>query len=314
MEQVAQELLRAIRGDRSQLQFSRRLGFRSDAVAEWEAGRRFPTAAGLFRACQVAGIDVFGAAEGFHEVAAPSLGDASDAGVAAWLSILKGDLSIASLAARIDRSRYAVSRWLSGRTRPRVPDFLRMIDAMTGRLPDFVGLLVSISQVPLLSAVHRRTRRARRLLRDEPWAVAVLALLETGRDLHSAADVSEALRMEVSDASRCIERLVAAGVVRRVRGRLESTGGKLIVDTDVTPGVPEAQKRHWSAIAMERMSTRTSLDAFGYSVFGVSREDLGRIREAHIAYYRQVRAIAAASEPTDTVALLNVQLVDLSPG
>jgi len=45
----------------------------------------------------------------------------------------------------------------------------------------------------------------------------------------------------------------------------------------------------------------------------VPGEDLARIRELHRAYYRQVRAIASASSPTDVVVLLNLQLVGLGP-
>ncbi len=171
------------------------------------------------RTCQVAGIDIFKAVEGFHANAAPALGDASDEGVAAWLTALKGDLAVGTLAGRAGRSRYAVSRWLAGRTRPRVPDFLRLIDAITARLPDFVDQLVPIEQVPVLRAVHERTQRARRLLADEPWAVAVLALLETREFSDGScadADAAAALGIDRAVAGRCIDQLVAARVLSRV--------------------------------------------------------------------------------------------------
>ena len=44
MEQAAQQLLRAVRGRRSQQALSRHLGYRSNPVANWETGRRYPTA------------------------------------------------------------------------------------------------------------------------------------------------------------------------------------------------------------------------------------------------------------------------------
>ena len=51
-------------------------------------------------------------------------------------------------------------------------------------------------------------------------------------------------------------------------------------------------------------------DAFAYNVFSVKSEDLDRIRELYRAFFREVRQIVAASEPTDTVALLAIQLLD----
>ena len=44
---------------------------------------------------------------------------------------------------------------------------------------------------------------------------------------------------------------------------------------------------------------------------GVSREDLARIEALHEDYFRQMRAIVAASEPVEEVALLSTQLLAL---
>ncbi len=315
MEQTARELLRAIRGKRSQLQLARRLGYRSNPIAEWEGGRRFPTAGELFRACRVSGIDVEAGLKRFHEGAAAAAGAADDDGIAAWLCSLKGDLGVGTLAERAGLSRFAVSRWLSGRTRPRVPDFLRLVQAITGRLSELVGELVPIASVPSLAAIHQRTQRARRLLYDEPWAVAVLTWLESvgaARVPHDPDHIGAALGLDPDVTARCLEGLVASGVVHLVGDRLVPTGGAITVDTDAVPGGPESLKRHWSRVGMDRLETRGRNDAFGYSVFGVSKADYERIRELHIAHYRRVRAIVANSEPTDMVALLNLQLIDLT--
>ena len=50
MELAARQLLRALRGKRSQVAFSRRLGYRGNPIADWEAGRRTPTAQEMLRA------------------------------------------------------------------------------------------------------------------------------------------------------------------------------------------------------------------------------------------------------------------------
>ena len=45
-ETLAKELIRALRGKRSQVALSRRLRYGSNVVRTWEAGRRFPSAWG----------------------------------------------------------------------------------------------------------------------------------------------------------------------------------------------------------------------------------------------------------------------------
>lgn len=63
---IARELVRAVRGHRSQIAFSRLIGYASNVVASWESGRRFPTAAEFFRAAERAGLAVRGALARFY--------------------------------------------------------------------------------------------------------------------------------------------------------------------------------------------------------------------------------------------------------
>jgi DNA-binding transcriptional regulator YiaG len=54
---LASELIRALRGPRSQTAFSRRLGYRSNVVYTWEAGIRAPTASETLRAAARVGVE-----------------------------------------------------------------------------------------------------------------------------------------------------------------------------------------------------------------------------------------------------------------
>jgi len=50
-------------------------------------------------------------------------------------------------------------------------------------------------------------------------------------------------------------------------------------------------------------------DQFSYNVLSVSRADLDRIRAMHLAYFRELRSVVAASEPVEVAALVNIQLL-----
>ena len=56
-EALAADLMRALRGKRSQRAFSRRLGMKSNTAYNWEAGRRWPTGARTLWIAQRVGID-----------------------------------------------------------------------------------------------------------------------------------------------------------------------------------------------------------------------------------------------------------------
>ena len=207
MEAVASELVRALRGSRSQASFSRRLGYRGNVVSDWEAGRRFPTAEEALRACTCVGIDVEAAFVRFHPVVAPALKE----GLHAWLDALRGTTTLAQIAANTGRSRFAVARWLSGRARPRLPDWLRLVEALSGRLTDLVAELVPIEKVARLRKLHAARLASRRLASEEPWTEAVLRAVETGRT--TADEIAATLGLPLADAERCLGMLTTAGII-----------------------------------------------------------------------------------------------------
>lgn len=312
MEIVARQLLRAIRGARSQEAFSRRLGYSSNPVADWEAGRRYPTAAETLRACGVAGIDVMPGVASFRPEEAAQLGDADDAGVARWLAALRGNTALNDLAARLGVSRYAISRWMSGDTRPRLPDFLRVIDALTGRLSDLIAAWVDIEQVPALLAAHNQRHASRRVAFEELWAGGVMCVIETGayQDLgvHRDGWIARRLGIDVQTERRCLARLQDAGLVVRSGRAPYVIKDALTIDAVAEPEGTMRLKAHWASLGPMRALAPHPGDLVSYNVVSVSRDDLERIREAHIRYFMEVRSLVAGSKG-EVAALINVQLL-----
>ncbi|MFT5685577.1 MAG: transcriptional regulator with XRE-family HTH domain [Myxococcota bacterium] len=315
MNDVASQLLKALRGRRSQVAFSRRLKYRSNVAADWEQGRRYPTAGELVRACAVVGVDVADGFTRFHPTAAVAFSP-SDAGIAAWLEALRGQTAIQDIAARTGLSRHALGRWLSGRTRPRLPDFLRLVDALTGRVQDLVAELVDIEQVPALAERRRRAAASRRVGIEAPWTLPVLLALETAGYAalsdHDTGWLARLLGLSEEQVVDCLDRLEEAGVIQR-EGRHYTVGGALTIDTRAHPEAGRVLKKHWLSVGMDRVDTPRSDDILGYNLFALSRTDLARIADLQRRFYREVRGIVAASEPSEVIALMNTQLVTWDP-
>src|SRR4051812_45760158 len=175
MEQVASQFLRALRGRRSQAQLARRLGYRGNPITDWERGERFPTAQETLRAAELLGVDVLAAFSRF----APAAPLGRQHALGAWLSALRGEASLSELAERSGTSRFSVGRWLHDKAKPRLPDFFRLLDAITHRLPQWAAELVPIADVPLLKPRYDAALAAKHLAFDLPWTEAILRLLET---------------------------------------------------------------------------------------------------------------------------------------
>lgn len=299
MELATRQLLRALRGKRSQVAFARRLGYRGNPIADWEAGRRTPTAEELLRAAERVGIDTGAALGRFHATPPPEEPQA----LAGWLERLRGSIPIVELAARTGHSRYTIARWLKGKAKPRVHEFLALVEAATGRACDLVAELVPIEEVPALRAQHDARATARRLAHDEPWTEAILRVLESRG--YRPGKVAEQLSIDRDTESRCMRKLVEAGIVT-VRDGEHRVLGELTVDTQALPRL----KAHWTGVALERVEQPLEHDVFSYNVFAVSGEDLKAITALLRATFREIRGIVANTTRDDHVALVNLQLLN----
>lgn len=308
MELAASQFLRAVRGRRSQTAFARRLGYRSNPVANWETARRFPTARETLRICRRGRIDVQAAFERFLPAAAAGRDVERD--LTGWLRDVKGTATILSVAARSGLSRFAVSRFMSGAGEPRLPDFLRLVEATTGRVSDLVAELVPIERIPALEAGYRLRKAARELAFEQPWTEAILRVLETPPQgaPANASWIATELDIEPALAQRCLRELEAAMLVAEVDGGYRGTGS-LTVDTKAAPDRVRKLNAHWAEVALARIAAPEPEDQFGYNVFSVAEADLERIRAVLRASFREIRAIVASSQTSEAVALLNLQLM-----
>jgi transcriptional regulator with XRE-family HTH domain len=310
VEQAASEFLRVLRGPRSQQQWARRLGYRGNPLTDWERGERFPTAEEALRVAALSGVDVLGAFTRFT----PSvpLTSTSSAALAVWLSALRGNTSMAELATRVGASRFSVARWLSGAAKPRLPDFFRLVDALSGRLPEWAAELVPIESLPALAARFRAAQAAKHLAFELPWSEALLRLLETEgyrkQRKQRATYLAACLGISAAEVETCLARLLTADVIEK-RGNTYRVKAQSAVDTQGGRAALHALKRHWSLVAAERAATPRDGDFLAYNVVSVSHADLARVEQLLRRTFREIRTLVAASQPEQAAALINLQVV-----
>jgi transcriptional regulator with XRE-family HTH domain len=318
-ERVASELIRSLRGKRSQTAFSRRLKSRGNVIYSWESGRRWPTAAKALWAAERAGVKLHESVARFYRTPPDWLGTteiASRAGVARLLEDLRGHSPIQDVARRIGRSRFRVARWLRGTAEPRLPDFLRMIEATSLRVLDFIAVLVDPAGMPSVADAWRELQTARRAAYEMPWSHAVLRAIELERyralSRHQPGWIAGRLGIDDAEETRCIDMLLGTGQVRRSGARL-APGSALTVDTRQDPEAGRKLKAWWARVALERLQAGDD-GLYSYNLFTVSEADYQRLRELHLAYFRELRSIVAQSSPAERVVLANVQLLGLDGG
>jgi transcriptional regulator with XRE-family HTH domain len=318
LDLLAAQLIRALRGERSQVQLSRWLGYQSNVITTWENGRRWPSGAELMRLAARTGVDVPAAWSAFYRAPPAWLGGIDPCrpeGLAHVLSDLRGGLSIGALADRTGLSRHAIGRALSGKAELRLPEVLAIIEGCTLRLVDLIDALVDIDRVPEAARTFATLAQHREAAYAQPWTQAVLRAMELAdyRALggHSAAWLGARLGLPEEAVAACVELLRAAGLVRWDGRRW--VGAAAAVDTRRDPATSLRLKGHWAEVGLRRLE-QGNPGQFSYNVFCVSDADLARLRALHRQYFQQLRAIVAESQPGERVVVANVQLFALDAG
>ena len=316
-EQLASELIRALRGRRSQLAFSRRLGFSTNVVHTWEARRRWPTASRSLAVAERAGVDLEAALARFYGTVpawVTSTPLTSPELVTRLLEDLRGRTNIGDVARRTGRSRFAVARWLKGDAEPRLPDFLRLIEAMSLRVLDFVAALVEPRLLPSFAGLWEKLESGRRAAFELPWSHAVLRVVELEsyrREPHRPGFVAEQLGISLAEENECLGALLTSGQLDWDGTRYRA--GAQLTDTRRHPEAGRVLKLFWARQALARLE-RESPGLFSYNLFSVSERDYERLRELHLAYFRELRRIVAESEPAERVVLAQLTLMPLTAG
>lgn len=318
-EGLAAELLRTLRGKRSQTAFSRHLGYKCNVLYTWESGRRWPTVDTFFKVLTKSKLDWPSQLRSFlggDSAFLPKKPTNDIKWLVPFLNELRGSVSVVEVARRMKTHRATVSRWLNGKAQPRLPELLHLVDVMSERLLDFLALFVDPGVLSTCSKEWQELCAQREVAYHLPWSHAVMRVLELSdyRALpkHQPGFIGKRLGIPTELETLCLERLAAAGLIVKRQERWVVVQ-VLTVDTRARPDAGRALKAHWARVGLERLDALepNKVDLFSYNLFAVSEHDWQRIRERHVAYFHELRAIVAESAPAERVVLVNLQLLRL---
>ena len=312
-QQIALELVRAVRGSRTQQALSRTLGYRSNVLFAWESGRDAPSANKFFRLLAATGRTPLDALAAFGR-GVPGSCPSSPAGIAEYLKLLAGNHTNRDLARLLGRNRYAVGRWLRGTTEIPLSEFLKLVQLCTLSLVDFIACVVDPRKVPSVAHAYTRLEAARMAASQLPWSHAIVHMVDLPayRSLprHQPGWFASRLGISTSDETRCLDLLVQMGRLQRLDGHYVSTEN-LSVDLRRDPQLTRRLASFWMSQGAARV-LQPSAGRFAFNTFGISRTDFERLKELQSRYFAELRSIVADSSGSELVAVATFQLFPLA--
>lgn len=309
---MSRELVRLLRGRRTQTGLSQKLGYRSNVVFAWENGRDVPSARKFFQLIELVGKDPRGILRGFRR-GEPDCSPTTLAGLSEWLRMLAGNHDTHQLVRALGRDRHAIGRWLRGQTEIPLPVFLRFIEVTTLGLLDFLACFVDPRQLASVSESYARLEAARVSAREKPWTHAIVHMVDlpsyAALPRHEPGWFASRLGISTRDERECLELLVQMGRLRDECGRYRSVES-LNVDVRTDAEATRRLASFWMHQGAERVLIPES-GRFAFNTFAISRADLSRLRELESRYFAELRSIVAQSEPAEAVAVATFQLFPL---
>lgn len=317
-KQVVAELVRALRGRRSQLALSRRLRFQTNVVHSWERSRRHPSITQVLALAEKVGVELAVPFRSLYPVRPPAWVDAraafTDVSVLArFLSDVRGATPIVHLAEMTGFSRFALARWLGGAAEPRAWEFLTVLHHCTHRLVDFLAPFTQFKPLDSLRLEYERVHAARQVAERWPMTQVLLRSLEFASYRRKAFDAPEAFAEQCgvspSDVKEMLSLLEATGQIRRVDGRWEPLQLSPL-NMRLHRETAHLHRSFWAEVARERAPTAAD-GLCAYNVCGVSQQGYAELKRLQREYLQKARALIEKSEPVERVALVQVNLVPL---
>jgi transcriptional regulator with XRE-family HTH domain len=312
MDLLARQFLRAVRGHRSQIAFARRLGYSSNPIANWEAGRHFPTAGEALRACARVDLDIVGALGRLGGARAGAPASLDDADLARWLALLRGPMTLPEIAALTGVSRFQVERWLAGRTRPRLPQFFALFEAMTSQLGELLLQLVPLAELPAMAEPERLGAALRALVKRDPWVVPIAGVIATrawkeAPEPRGNAWIAAVLGIDEEVVDRCVSGLVLGGVLQWEAGRWQ-IATSLVVPLDPAD-VPDGAA-FWAEVLSRRSSAAYPRDRCHVVFAGMPLRAWKKVQEAVERCKQEIWAAGTDRDPDEVAGFVYLRTVE----
>lgn len=292
--QLKREILLSLRGEKTQQELSRELGFSFNQVGKWEADLKILKWSDF--AAMILKLDR-PLKELLRDLFYLVSEDPADAvNVLRCLRNFNSFDSIESMAASLGRHPSVLKRWLSGTTEPDVEAVFQLMDLRPEVFTGFVTALVPLETVPSLRArMAQFQAEANALAEPQTTLVALCLELEEYKKLsrHSDAFISDKTGLSLSTVRRGLQHLEDCGNLH-FNGRIYSR--KAYVSHWRDKYFVAKFRRYWTEKSLQRLSHGTGLP---HSRF--DRSNLGGFLSVSVSDH-------AAKQITELLAKLSEEL------
>lgn len=306
---LKKELLVAFRGNRSQLQLSRSLGFDYNQIYRWESGSRRLYWSDFVKLCKTCGIDLKAAFNLRHFDGDINMSDQV-------VKHLVGQKKLLKISQEFDLSPHILRTWIKGEGEIHLSPFLKILMKMDILLP-FAGKLIDIKKIPSLQETFLEREAQNGLAYDEPFLGPLMMCLDLDSYKNTSSHVEGflggLLGISKEKEKELLDKAQKVNIVSIVKGKY--VNALRVYNTSQDPQKEKKLQQFWFKKGLDAYNhTRSAREAkplFGNVAMALSTDAYDSLREAYIEFANQIRLIATNDkQPKALIRILNIQLFD----
>ena len=147
--------------------------------------------------------------------------DRAERNYASWLNSLRGDRTVEDIASGLDISGSILRRMFRGDADPDLGRLLMVVQGLTGRIVDFVELIVDPGELKSIRSAWRTVVAQRKTAEEQFNAQSVIAALEvdghSSLERHSDQWIAQTLGLDIREVEETIASSGTGGAIKNAR-------------------------------------------------------------------------------------------------
>lgn len=307
---VSRQIIKTIRGAKSQAWVNQRLGAGSNLVHRWENDHAKTSWDDFLKFCSVFKIDVAQSLLSYFRYD----GDTSD--MPSFFSHLFSTKKLKDIEASTGISATKLRRLKAGKTITNLSDFLEIIFGLDKQ--DSLAFMYDLTKnksIPALDEINKQRERVANAYLKNPHFGLILVCLTMpsykSLSFHQDSFLSKISGVPIKEVNDILKFSLENGLVEK-NGKLFKIGDFRISDRG-NPKDMIATRKFWIKRAIDKIDTRSKHDAFGSIVFSTSQKARKDIIALYLRFFEDLKKIVDTDKAKDRLPIvLNFQM--FNPG
>lgn len=307
---LEKELLRAIRGNRSQNQLNHKLGYNFNRIAKWESGAQKIPWSNFVDLCLTCRVGLPAALKRTFLIKRHEIKNEQKV-----VKLIIGDSPLEDIAKNLKTSKYSISSLFTGKTSPKLNTILQLINSKSeGLLYAFISELVDTKDIASIKHLRDSFETEINFFSKNPIAMGIThAMLTNGyKNLkkHKIGFIASLLNISVKEEQFLIKKLEENQIIINKNGKyiLNEESGLFFIDTEGAI--------YWSEQCVERLkdrNKRSKYDIFHFQMSPTSSEAFLKVRELFNIFVQNATDVLDSdlNKNQDNVLLINSHIVEL---